>query len=265
MPGKVIPFPVAVRTASPEAIVARHHILIEVGDSRYEMEVMIFVTWLESPKADGGRRVRFLRTQAGTEGETGGRGSGGGIERLGIAGCSPGSAADKTAKNSLAMWPRQRDESSCATSADKEVHMTNVESDDTTVKDGVPDANTATTAAGAARKSRPGELAIKSQKRRPTKPRKGGRASHIKTKTGAKSAKTGATAAAIRPRPQSKGARILELIGRAKGATLAEIMHATKWQAHSVRGFLSTAAKKYRRKIQSLKNEAGQRVYQLKG
>lgn len=47
------------------------------------------------------------------------------------------------------------------------------------------------------------------------------------------------------PRKQSKGAKILELIGRSKGASLAEIMEATGWQAHSVRGFISTAGNKH--------------------
>jgi len=51
------------------------------------------------------------------------------------------------------------------------------------------------------------------------------------------------------------------MIGRAKGAPLAEIMRATDWQAHSVRGFLSTAAKKRGITIESTKNEAGDRVY----
>jgi hypothetical protein len=55
----------------------------------------------------------------------------------------------------------------------------------------------------------------------------------------------------------------LELITRPKGATRAEIIRRTDWQAHSVRGFLSTAAKKHALKIESTKNEAGQRVYKI--
>jgi hypothetical protein len=42
-------------------------------------------------------------------------------------------------------------------------------------------------------------------------------------------------------------------------------MQATGWQAHSVRGFLSTAAKKQGLQIESTRNEAGQRHYRLKG
>lgn len=40
-------------------------------------------------------------------------------------------------------------------------------------------------------------------------------------------------------RDGSKKARILELLKGPDGATLAELMAATEWQAHSVRGFLS--------------------------
>jgi hypothetical protein len=80
---------------------------------------------------------------------------------------------------------------------------------------------------------------------------------------GKKAAKHAAKEASA-PRPESKGAKILELIGRPKGATLAEIRKATDWQAHSVRGFLSTAAKKHGLKIESTKTEAGERVYQVK-
>src|SRR5437899_745909 len=83
-------------------------------------------------------------------------------------------------------------------------------------------------------------------------------------KTGKKAAKASATKEASTPRAESKGAKILELIGRPKGASLAEIMKATSWMAHSVRGFLSTAAKKHGLKIESTKTEAGDRVYQIK-
>jgi len=45
---------------------------------------------------------------------------------------------------------------------------------------------------------------------------------------------------------------------------LVDSRKATDWQAHSVRGFLSTAAKKHGLKIESTKTEAGERVYQVK-
>jgi hypothetical protein len=77
-----------------------------------------------------------------------------------------------------------------------------------------------------------------------------------------KAAKPERTAAA--PRAESKGATILDMIARAKGATLAEIMKATDWQAHSVRGFISTAAKKHKVNIESSKNDSGDRVYRAK-
>jgi hypothetical protein len=83
-------------------------------------------------------------------------------------------------------------------------------------------------------------------------------------KAGKKAAKPVRAKEACTPRAESKGAKILELIGRPKGATLAEIMKATSWQAHSVRGFLSTAAKKHGLKIESTKTEAGDRVYSIK-
>ena len=45
---------------------------------------------------------------------------------------------------------------------------------------------------------------------------------------------------------------------------LVDSMKATEWQAHSVRGFLSTAGKKRGIEIESSKNDAGDRVYQTK-
>ena len=96
---------------------------------------------------------------------------------------------------------------------------------------------------------------------------KGGKAkpeSKKEAKAGKKAAKPAPAKEASTPRAESKGAKILELIGRPKGATLAEIVKATDWQKHSIRGFLSTAAKKHGLKIESTKTEAGDRVYQIK-
>ena len=93
---------------------------------------------------------------------------------------------------------------------------------------------------------------------------KGGKAKAAlkkEAKADKKSAKREA-AKATTPRADSKGAKILAMIQRAKGATLAEIQKATDWQAHSVRGFLSTAAKKYGLKIESTKTESD-RLYKI--
>ena len=49
------------------------------------------------------------------------------------------------------------------------------------------------------------------------------------------------------------------MMKRAKGATLAEIMKATGWQAHTVRGFVSILGSKGGEKIESSKNAAGER------
>jgi hypothetical protein len=95
---------------------------------------------------------------------------------------------------------------------------------------------------------------------------KGGKAKAARKKEAkaGKKAKPAHAKEASTPRAESKGTKILELIGRPKGATLAEIVKATDWQKHSIRGFLSTAAKKHGLKIESTKTEAGDRVYQVK-
>ena len=63
----------------------------------------------------------------------------------------------------------------------------------------------------------------------------------------------------------SKTANILDLIQREGGATLAEIMEATGWQAHSVRGFISgTLTKKMALTVISAKGEDGVRRYSVK-
>ena len=81
----------------------------------------------------------------------------------------------------------------------------------------------------------------------------------------AKAAKGATTKdAAPTTREASKKAIVLELIRRADGASLKEIMEATAWQAHSVRGFISGClGKKMGLKIESAKREDGQRCYKL--
>jgi predicted transcriptional regulator len=60
-----------------------------------------------------------------------------------------------------------------------------------------------------------------------------------------------------------KRAEVIALMKRSKGATLAEIMVATKWQAHTLRGFVSILGKKGGEKIESSKNAAGERTYKI--
>jgi len=61
-----------------------------------------------------------------------------------------------------------------------------------------------------------------------------------------------------------KGAKIIELLRRKEGATLADLTKATGWQPHSVRGFMSAqVGKKLGLKLASVKREDGQRLYHI--
>lgn len=110
------------------------------------------------------------------------------------------------------------------------------------------------------------------------RPRVGAHARHVvpsKGKPGkraarAKKANTAATSAksrkkAINSRRGTKTAKFLDLLKRSGGATSADLMKATGWQAHSVRGFISgVLGKKMGLKITSTKVEDGERRYSLK-
>jgi hypothetical protein len=79
-----------------------------------------------------------------------------------------------------------------------------------------------------------------------------------------KAAKPAAAKRTSSPRAESKGAKIIEMIGRPKGATLAEIMKVTDWQAHSVRGFISgNVVKKMGLRVESERSTEGQRRYRI--
>ena len=69
------------------------------------------------------------------------------------------------------------------------------------------------------------------------------------------------TAEAPVARPATKTARVLAMLRRPEGATLQQIMRATGWQAHSVRGFISgTVGRKMGLRIESSKAADGGRI-----
>ena len=64
----------------------------------------------------------------------------------------------------------------------------------------------------------------------------------------------------------TKTAKVLDLLKRPGGATAKELLKATGWQPHSLRGFISgTLGKKMGLTVASVKGDDGGRVYSLKG
>ncbi len=98
----------------------------------------------------------------------------------------------------------------------------------------------------------------------PTKAKATKKASPAKKATSAKKAPKGAKKAPG-SREGSKAATILDLLKQKDGTTLKELMKATGWQAHSVRGFLSgMVGKKMGLTLTSTKGEDGERSYSVK-
>lgn len=80
--------------------------------------------------------------------------------------------------------------------------------------------------------------------------------------TRSKSKKT--TANSAKPRQPTKQDRIITLLKRSNGATLAELGKASDWQEHSIRGFMSgTLKKRLKLNVVSRKDDKGPRRYQI--
>jgi hypothetical protein len=68
----------------------------------------------------------------------------------------------------------------------------------------------------------------------------------------------------LTPRENTKQAKLITMLRRAGGATIADLAKATGWQRHTVRGAISGALKKkLGLSVMSAKAEDGERVYRI--
>jgi hypothetical protein len=119
---------------------------------------------------------------------------------------------------------------------------------------------------------------------KPTQKARGGaRGAHVAPKKAKSGKKASPAKKAPKPAPKAKTTRpgkaskekgvregsktetILEMLKRPDGATAKELLKATGWQAHSLRGFLSgTVGKNMGLAVTSTKGEDGERTYSVK-
>ena len=134
---------------------------------------------------------------------------------------------------------------------------------------GIPAETTPTEAGAPAQQPRPApkpRSAAHQAHVAPSRPRLGHKATPTKkAHTGAPSVLSPKKKATV-ARPGSKIAKVLDLLKRPGGASGKELMKATGWQAHSVRGFLSgVLGKKMGLAVRSTKADDGERRYSMKG
>jgi hypothetical protein len=119
------------------------------------------------------------------------------------------------------------------------------------------------TAAGEVPK--PNKKARVAPRRAPVAPAKGKSGKKTSPAKKAPKGRTKAKPAKPEARDGSKTARILDLLKRPGGVTAKELMKATGWQPHSVRGFISgTVGKKMGLTVTSVKGDDGERTYSVK-
>ena len=96
---------------------------------------------------------------------------------------------------------------------------------------------------------------------------KSSKSTRLARKTVKKARRSATNADAKTPtRHGTKKALLIEMLSRPKGATLADLVAATGWQAHSVRGAISgTLKKKLCLAVTSAVVEARGRVYRISG
>ena len=101
---------------------------------------------------------------------------------------------------------------------------------------------------------------VKSKSRKAAAPAQRGK--HVLTPRKSKPSQTAAPRPSV-TRENSKLANMIALLCRKEGATLEQMMKATGWQSHSVRGAMSGALKKKRGLNVTSSKEGSVRVYRI--
>jgi len=104
---------------------------------------------------------------------------------------------------------------------------------------------------------------VTTSERRPTKSQRTGKSVRSAKAKPAKKSRQPKAGAHAKARRANKKAEVIELMRRTGGTTRAEIIEATGWQRHTVRGFVSLLASKGGLKIESSKNASGKRNYRV--